>query len=491
MIDAADRLPTVEPDLLVATWAADGTPTFCNPAWRSIMGPLDTPWLRLTGSDADIAAKGVTQAARGQLVTNCVVQAHTPNRDEPLPILLHFAPVYLPDEDNQRSVQAVSVVGEVMAEPASWTASQTQRHRLEALGRMTMGIAHDLNNLLSGLQGHIELLRETTPDASDAPALHESLSTIERVAEDGAALIHKLQQYIRDDQEVHFEPVNLTNLIEDCIALTQPYWYNEPRREGITIEVDRQLDEVPPIMGAASELREVFVNLILNAVQAMPDGGTITFQTTLTDDDHVRVEVADTGTGMPPDVRQHIFDPLFTTKGDRGTGMGLAVSHGIVQEHGGTIVVDTAPDEGTRFTLTFPASLEATPAPDAPSTSTDEPVSAARVLVVDDEEMVRNVVNKLLSLKGHTVVLTTSGPDALESAAAQRPDIVFTDYGMSEMNGIQLTHALRDHWPDLPIVLLTGEAEAGNFEQHVDRVLEKPFKLRELEDAIRDLVPDS
>lgn len=513
MIDAADHLPTVEPELLVATWSAGGAPTFCNAAWRAVLGPQETPWLRLTGPDTDRAVDAVAQAANGHLVTNCVVQAHTPKRDEPLPLLLHVTPVYLPKKadgnsaskgegsgghkDGGRAVQAVSVVGEVMAEPDSWTTSQTQRHRLEALGRMTMGIAHDFNNLLSGLQGHIELLKEASPQASADPDLRASLDTIEQVADDGAALIRKLQDYIRNDQEAHFEPVDLADLVEDCIALTQPYWHNEPRRQGITIAVERDLRDVPPVMGAASELREVLVNLILNAVQAMPDGGTLTFKTHTNADRHACIVVADTGRGMAPEVQQQIFEPLYTTKGESGTGMGLAVSQGIVQEHGGTIDVTSTPQEGTRFTLAFPPADDhadasargASPTTEFAAAEPEEPPpSAARVLVVDDEAMVRNIVNKLLSLRGHTVERFASGADALAAARAQRPDIVFTDYGMPAMDGVQLAHALQEAWPGLPVVLLTGEAEVDNFERHVDRVLEKPFKLRDLDGAIRDLV---
>lgn len=496
MIDAPQSLPNVEPELLVATWTPAGELTFCNAAWRSTLGAADAPWMRLTQADQHRATEAVLEAASGTLVTNFLVQAQTNQRDEPLPVLLHFVPVHLPDEDappkgaTQR-VRAVTTSGEVLAEPASWPTNQTQRHRLEALGRMTMGIAHDFNNLLSGLLGHVELLRAS--DESDPDELPETLDMMERVAEDGAALIDKLQQFIRQENAAHFEPVDLNTLIDDCIALTQPYWHNEPRREGITIEVERNFGSIPPIEGSATELREVFVNLILNAVQAMPEGGTISVRTATTPDQTVEVTFTDTGTGMTDDVREQIFEPLFTTKGERGTGMGLAVTHGIVQEHDGSIDVTTTPGKGTQFTLTFlPSTRDAPPEADQQDSTLDVP--PVRVLVVDDEEMVRSIAGKLLGLKGHTVRPASSGREALRVIADFTPDIVFTDYGMPEMNGLELAATLRDQHPALPIVLLTGEAtDPEEVTGLIDMVIDKPFKLHDLQRIIHDLVtaPDS
>ena len=492
LIDDSAAVPNVEPELLVATWTPSGELTFCNAAWRSTLGSSETPWMRLPDADRRRATEAVLEAASGTLVTNFITQAHTQQRDEPLPILLNFVPVYLPGEGDTRRVQAVTTSGEVLAEPASWPANQTQRHRLEALGRMTMGIAHDFKNLLSGLVGHVELLRES-PD-EDA-SLNTALTAFERVASDGTALIEKLQQFIRQENEVHFEPVDLNALIEDCVALTQPYWYNEPRREGIEISVEQELDELPPIDGSPAELREVFVNLILNAVQAMPEGGTISIRTTPAPNDTVQIEVADTGTGMTAEVREQIFEPLFTTKGDRGTGMGLAVTYGIVQEHDGTIRVDSAPGTGTTFSIRLPQS-STSDVPKPRTTDDDAPVETepVRVLVVDDEEMVRTVVRKLLGLKGHTIRLAASGPEALDAADAFAPDIVFTDFGMPDMNGLQLAAALRETHPSLPIVLLTGEArDTDDTLGVIDDVIDKPFKLHDLQHAIHTLTgpPDA
>jgi signal transduction histidine kinase len=486
-MEPPDTVPTVEPALLIATFAPSGTVRHCNEAWESVLGTADTPWAMLPGDDRELANSSVLEAGKGTLVTNQIVNARTPDRDEPLPVLLNFVPVHGDETDDSR-ITAVTISGEVMAEPPSWMISQTQRHRMEALGRMTMGVAHDLNNLLSGLIGHIELLKQKAQRGDEtSEAIQPSIRTIETTAEDGAALIEKLQRYIREDTQKHFERVDLPALIEDCITITQPYWYNEPRRQGIEIEVERALGEVPEIMGAPSELREVFVNLILNAVQAMPEGGTLEFETFTGEHQSICARVRDTGIGMSDDVQQNIFEPLFTTKGEQGTGMGLAASYGIIQEHGGDIDVTSTPGEGTTFTLSFPLADGSAPEPEEPAPAPAE-TGTVCVLVVDDEEMVRSIVTQLLSLNDHEVDRASSGAEALTMFGENHYDIVFTDFGMPEMTGAELARRLHERAPDLPIILLTGYTDTDAAVDEVDDILSKPFKLEELQASIQKYV---
>jgi len=478
----SDAVPTVEPELLTATFSLSGEAVHCNDPWTSVLGTTDQPWAHLSEEDRDMAESAVLEARKGALVTNRLVSAHTHHREEPLPILLDFIPVRDESEADTENFRAVTVTGEVLAEPPSWMLSQTQRHRMQTLGRMTMGVAHDLNNLLSGLIGHVELLKDEAEGASLSNSLRSSIETIETTAEDGASLIEKLQRYIRNDTQQHFEPVNLTDLIEECITLTEPYWYNEPRRQGIEISVETALEDVPDILGAASELREVFVNLILNAVQAMPEGGTLRFEVFTTDGGKVCATVRDTGIGMTDEVKENIFEPLFTTKGDEGTGMGLAASYGIVQEHEGTIDVVSEPGDGTQFTLVFPPIEE--PSPE----STEPEPDGVSVLVVDDEEMVRSTVTRLLTLNGHQVERASSGAEGLSMFAENDYDVVFTDFGMPEMTGAELSRKIKEQQPDLPVILLTGYTETETAHEQVDGILSKPFKRDDLETAIQNHV---
>ncbi len=477
-----ESFPHLEPKLLIANFTPSGEGLYRNEAWEETVG---SDWSLLEAEDRSRAQQFLTEAGEGSLVTSQFFLLQVPKEPDPLPILLNFLPVHVRGEDGSPTIGAVIVTGEVLREPATWTQSQTQRNRLETLGRMTMGIAHDFNNLLSGILGYTELLKNYAEKELADRTLAEHLDTVERAALDGAALIRKIQQYIRQERQTHFAPLDIPTLIQDCIALTRPYWHNEPRRQGISIEVEQDYEDVPPVMGSATELREVFLNLILNAVQAMPNGGRLVFRTDESKNG-VRIRVKDTGTGMSDTVRERIFEPLYTTKGERGTGMGLAISYGIIQEHEGTITVKSHLGEGTLFEIILPPAEDGRQ--ERASVSEEGIGTPARVLIVDDEEMVRNILVKLLSLKGHEVTPVGSASEALSILEQRVFDVVFTDLGMPEMNGRQLAHEIRQTYDKLPVVLLSGDTEIGEPGDDVDVVLSKPFKIADLETTIQKLL---
>lgn len=470
---------------MLATCSPAGEVLYRNAAWQATLGETDSLWHLLEANDQLFARQSLTEATTGRMVTNQLFPVHVANRDDPPYVLFNFLPVRIVENSKAR-VQAVTITGEVLAEPTSWTKSHTHRHRMETLGRMTMGIAHDFNNLLSGILGYTELLKNFPVADREQLTYMQYVGTIERAATDGAALIQKIQQYIRQEKLSNFAALDLNALIEECTSLTRPYWYNEPRRKGIAIHMNLRFGELPPLSGSGPELREVFINFILNAVQAMPMGGYITITTRYDVDRGIEIVFEDTGTGMPEHVRQRIFEPLFTTKGNQGTGMGLAVSYGIIQEHAGSITVASELGKGTRFILYFPpAELETpiTPIDEIPSEAKN-----ARILIVDDEAMVRSVLKKLLSLKGHTLETVASGSEALTTLEATAFDLLITDQAMPEMNGLQLAAQVRTQYPNLPIVLLTGDTEVEAASDYVDVVAAKPFKLDQLEEIIQDLV---
>ncbi len=489
-----EPLAHIPAELLTATCTAAGDVLDANDAWLDVFGD-DGLWDRLPPEDARFAQDYVVEAARGALVTHQVFLVPQPRADVPLPVLLHFLPVRAPGADDHRL--PVVVTGEALREPASWAAEQTRRRRLELLGRMTMGVAHDFNNLLTTVLGHAELLRADLAALGAGDEAVGHLRALDGAAADGAALVRKIQQYIRHEAAERNEPVELHTLAEEVLMLTRPYWHNEPRRRGIAITVERDLAEVPPLLGTPAEIREVVVNLVLNAVQAMPTGGTLSLRTAAPDARSVCVEVADTGVGMEARVQRRIFEPLYTTKGTSGTGMGLTVSQGIVQEHGGRIEIESAPGHGSRFRLVFPLAPDA-PAPEAAPFAA--PVAEARaagvrVLVVDDEPMVRTVTTKLLRMRGHDVTAVDGGLAALEllgtpdaQADAHPPfDIVVTDLSMPGMSGRELATAVRARFPALSVVLLTGDTDADTDGHDVDAVVKKPYPLDLLDDTVRRL----
>jgi two-component system cell cycle sensor histidine kinase/response regulator CckA len=494
-----DLLPLIAPELLAATATADGKRLGSNAAWDVIFGRGGL-WDRLAPEDRRFAGEYLAEAGSGSLVTHQVFLVARHHEDLPAPVLLNFLPVHLPDADI--GARPVVITGEVLQEPQRWAIDQTKRRRMEMLGQMAMGIAHDFNNLLTSILGHVELLADPT-DRTMPPDARDQLLTIRRAALDGAGLVRKIQRYIRHENRQRFDPLDLAELVDEVASLTRPYWYNEPRRQGIAIQLVKQLEPVPLILGVEAELREVFVNLILNAVQAMPEGGTITLITSTAENGQVTAAVDDTGLGIPEATRQRIFEPLFTTKGEEGSGMGLPVSYGIVREHDGTIDVQSEPGWGTRFTLSFPAYIPADhPASDelAPRVTAlpDEPLSDAHaepdslrgytLLVVDDDAMVRNVTAKLLRLRGHTVEKARGGPEALDKLAEQPFDLVVTDLGMPKMSGDELAYHIRQHHPHLHIVLLTGHTDAEDQSEHVDIVVKKPFRIDVLEATIQRLM---
>lgn len=477
-----EALPSLDPDLLVANVSADGTILSRNAAWMQFFGDDDYLWTHLSDGDSDLAARNLKEAVGGSLVTHALFMVTSRQRDLPVPVLLHFIPV--PDETDGR-IRAVSITGEVLTEPTTWTESQTQRHRMETLGRMTMGMAHDFNNLLSGILGHLELWRlESPPDERQA----EHMDTIESAAASGADLIGRIQRYIRQEAQSAFEPLDLNALIEDCLQFTRPYWYNEPRRQGIHIEASFEKEQLPEIRGTRSELRDVFVNLILNAIHALPEGGNIRIRS-FQDNEGIGVEVSDTGTGMPPEVAKRVFEPLFSTKGESGNGMGLSVAAGTMREHGGSIAVHSEQGTGTRFTLRFPVKRETFPT-SAAQTETSEHsgrLSPRTILVVDDEDMVRTVITRLLTIRGHDVIAVESAHAALDILDSRNWDLVLTDQGMPGMTGRELAHQIHKRCPALPILLLTGDTDIDVNPSEISRVLTKPFKLANVEAVIAEL----
>jgi len=469
----------IEPELLVATCGADGSILSRNAAWKAVLGEQDGLWEGLMPADRDTAEQNLNEAASGSLVTHALFMVDSKHRDIPTPILLHFIPVSTSDSS---STASIAISGEILSEPSSWTESQTQRHRMETLGRMTMGMAHDFNNLLSGILGHIELWRLET-QLDDSAENH--ISTIEKAAEDGAELISKVQRYIRQEAQSSYEQLDLAPLVAECVSFTRPYWYNEPRRQGINIEVVQVFDDLPPIEGSRSELRDVFVNMILNAVHALPEGGIIRI-TGNSKENEVSIRMSDTGTGMSDEVQKRIFEPLFSTKAEHGTGMGLSVVAGTMREHQGSVSVESSLGVGTTFTLCFPlssaAAEESDESPEAPIQK-----SSLRLLVVDDEEMVRNVVSRLLTLRGHTVQAVSSGNEAIGSFEKGNYDLILTDQGMPEMTGRELAHHIRKLDKSIPILLLTGDTDIEVDSTEIDHVLTKPFKIDAIERVISSL----
>ena len=360
-----------------------------------------------------------------------------------------------------------------------------QQASLRALGQMASGIAHDFNNALSPIIGFSELLLKHPAQLADQEKAKKFLTSINTCGQDAANVVRRLREFGRQRVAGQIsEAIDLPGLVLQIIDLTQPRWQDQAQAAGVTINIATDLGKVPIIAGEEFAIRELLTNLIFNAVDALPTGGTITLGTAV-DGEFVRLWVSDTGTGMTEEVRQRCFEPFFTTKQDKGTGLGLSMVHGIVQRHGGTVEVASQLGQGTTFTIRLPVKL---PKPGGVLVTECALERKLRVLVVDNEPLVREIVDALLTDAGHAVAPAESGAAALLRLKAGSFDLVITDQAMPNMNGEQLAAAIHARDPGLPVILMTGFGDlmkvAGEMPPHIRAILSKPITEESLRAAL-------
>ncbi len=368
------------------------------------------------------------------------------------------------------------------AELAAAQERNVQAEKLRAIGELASGVAHDFNNLLAIILGHTEMIKQP-----NSPHFARSHRAIVQAAKDGAHTVRRIQEFVRARPEHHTTQVDLAELADDVLHLTKPRWRTAMLEKGITIDLQQHLEPVPLIPGDAAELREVVTNLILNAVDAISQDGILTVATGVTND-HVWLDVEDTGMGIPLDVRERIFEPFFTTKAQRGTGLGLAVSRSIARRHDGDLTVESIPGAGSRFRMTLPLPQTIVTVPLIEPAQENIALRPLRVLLVEDDLEVRNTLAQLLMLDNHSVDRAADGMEALALFQPGVYDVVCSDLGMPGMNGWELIAQLRARDPAVVTMLLSGwgaqidPAEAR--ERGADFVVAKPIDFEELHNAL-------
>jgi PAS domain S-box-containing protein len=374
-----------------------------------------------------------------------------------------------------------------------------QSEKLKSLGELAGGVAHDFNNVLAAILGRVQLLkmRIKAPlgkqeKRKSVLELKKGLEIIEKATLDGAETVRRIQEFSRkrvDDK--NFTQVDINELIDNALEFTRIRWKSESESKGIKIRIKKELSPLSPTLGSSSELREVFTNLINNAIDAMPQGGEIKIGSFM-DDTIAVVRIKDTGNGIPEKIRERIFDPFFTTKDVKSTGLGLSVSYGIINRHHGTIAVDSVEGKGTAFTVKLPITKKTVErdVKEEKSLTAKTEKKKARILVIEDEEDIRQLLRDILTNVGHEVEIAADGSEGIKIFEKKEFDLVFTDLGMPGMSGWQVAEKVKNINGKVPVALITGwnvKLEMSDMEDSgISLVIHKPFKMEQVLNLVQE-----
>lgn len=359
-----------------------------------------------------------------------------------------------------------------------------QADKLRALGQLASGVAHDFNNVLAAIQGRVSLLERQDLNES----VRHNLQIIQTAAEDAAATVRRIQSFARQSAEPDFATVDVGSLLSDTVELLRPRWHEQALERDIEYAVNLNVEGSFLMSGNASELREVFVNLLINALDAMPQGGELKIECG-NDDKKIEIWFTDNGRGIPNDVIERIFEPFFSTKGVSGMGLGLSVSYGIIKQHGGEISVESKVGEGSTFKITLPVQIGQQEASEMGELNGEK--KNLSILVVDDEELVREALMDMVSELATEVDGAEDVSEALDKLNSRHFDVVFTDLSMPEMDGLDLAREISQNWETTKTVLVTGYGKglaiAPEKREFVHAVIGKPFNFEQLSQTLEKI----
>lgn len=358
--------------------------------------------------------------------------------------------------------------------------------KMKMVGELASGSAHHLNNILSVITGRAQILEKKIGDSP----WKKDLRTIAQAAEDGAQAVRRLQSVKSKTYPVQkFELLNLNDLILEVMEIVRPRFEREAQSRGITYDVKLTLGSTANVNGDPAALREVFLNLTNNALDAMPEGGKLLIQTT-TEKGKVYVFCSDTGAGITDELREKIFEPFFSTKGDKGHGLGLSIAAEIIIQHQGRIYVDSIPQKGSIFMVELPAAT-AKPRPSSPRITLDSTLNY-RILLVDDEKTVGETLAEMLKEEGCEVQLQINPAEAVQKVLDWPCDVVLTDLSMPGMNGLELAKRIKKINQNIPVILITGwdqqHKDVIKTNGFIDGYIEKPFNMKQIRDEVRRVI---
>jgi CheY-like chemotaxis protein/anti-sigma regulatory factor (Ser/Thr protein kinase) len=367
--------------------------------------------------------------------------------------------------------------------------SLVRQERMRAIGELASGVAHDLNNTLHAMSLRLSLIEQSPVCQAEQG---DNIRALSRIISDAALVVGRLQDFARQRQDRPLESVDIATVVGEAIDIVRTGIEGQSSLEGAPIRIETKLGELPAVPGLASDLRHVIVNLLLNARDAMPRGGTIHLSGEHIDS-RVILRVLDEGRGIPPEHLSKIFDPFFTTKGNRGTGLGLSMAYGVLTRLGGEISAENRKQGGACFTLSFPLATRPSSQPPLPPASS--PPSGRHILVVDDDLDNLEATRMVMELDGQAVDVARSGSEAIERLrAGVRYDLVLCDLGMPDMNGWRVAREIQEVAPGTTVYMLTGWAQEiaddDPRRKWVKGVLEKPMNLGNLRDLLANELID-
>lgn len=364
--------------------------------------------------------------------------------------------------------------------------------RLRALGEMAGGIAHEFNNQLMVISGYCDILTKHPEICDDKEKRKSIIKAVSEASRDAAHVVNNMRKFYRPhlDDDVWTE-IDINSIIDEVIFLTIPKWKSDAMKSGKVIGMEKYFGDISSISGNVSDLREVITNMIFNAVDAIDKKGEISFST-YEKNQRVFIEISDTGRGMSEDVRKKCFEPFYTTKRITGTGLGLSLAYGIIKRHDGTLEVESQENRGSVFTLSFPRSDGSSASCNEVESDEDYILPPLRILYVEDDIRVRDLISKYLRADGHTVETASNGMEALEIYNPESVDLVLTDMAMPEMDGMELSYAIKKDDIEKPVIMLTGFGDILKdiVEKPlvVDRLVSKPVNMDELKRIIKKVI---
>jgi len=428
----------------------------------------------------------------GTLVVSRLAEGFTPSECEFLHMLSEHMALAL------HQAQLHSDLEKAYNELQKTQQTAMQQERLRALGQMASGIAHDINNALSPIVGFADLLARGENAMSATGKKY--LQYIKTAGDDITHIVARLREFYRQrDSKEALQSLNLNDLARQVIDMTRPRWRDIPQSRGVMVEMRTDFDaNLASLVGIESELREALTNLILNAVDAIPTGGAITVRTRVGSRSpsepptHILLEVGDTGVGMSEETRKRCLEPFYSTKGKRGTGLGLAMVYGVMERHSGQIDIQSELGHGTIIRLILP--IRRLPGADPVDPTNDGASLPLNILCIDDEPLLRELLKEILEREGHRVSLADGGQSGVDefraAASGHHPfDVVLTDLGMPYFDGRQVVKTIKEESPATPIIMLTGWGtfmkEDGDMPDQVSGILTKPPRSNELREMLQ------